>query len=260
MAPKGIVGLAMLLLATLGGGTEGATLGGGTEGAGAAGGARWGPAGGIEAREGACGEASGGGATEAGRGDAGATIGGGMLGERTGMGTKCGGGGGLSCSTSTGGGGTLLASYSCCTATMAKGGGGMFGTTPLAAASALVISSGTSLAGCHFVQPGRHTGVLGAIRPAARPARSSSMRTRRCWPFESAHLHVTSAMRKADHTWFCRPCALRPAHSPSHGWSRGYGRRQVKYSHGSGGRQVGDATNSDPVTPEKTLTLSNPAD
>ena len=35
----------------------------------------------------------------------------------------------------------------------------MFGTSPFAAESALVVSSGTSYAGFHSVHPRRHTGV-----------------------------------------------------------------------------------------------------
>src|SRR5215468_51242 len=84
---------------------------------------------------------------------------------RVGAGTYCGGGGGsVSASLRTG-----LGSPSnwCCTATIASGGGGMFGTSPFAAASALVVSSGTSYAGRHSFQPRRHTGVFGAMIPLA---------------------------------------------------------------------------------------------
>jgi hypothetical protein len=63
---------------------------------------------------------------------------------------------------------------------MNSGGGGMFGTMPLADASALEVSSGTSYAGFHSVQPARHTGVFGAMTPPASAARSSSVRTALC--------------------------------------------------------------------------------
>jgi hypothetical protein len=56
----------------------------------------------------------------------------------------------------------------------------MLGTTPFAAASALVVSSGTSVAGRHSAHPSRHTGVFGAIAPLESAARSSSVWTRLC--------------------------------------------------------------------------------
>jgi hypothetical protein len=67
----------------------------------------------------------------------------------------------------------------------------MFITTPFAEAIDVLASSGTSCAGCHVAHPGFQTGVFGAMRPLASPARSSSSRTRRCWPFGSAHRHIS---------------------------------------------------------------------
>src|SRR4051812_46567191 len=67
----------------------------------------------------------------------------------------------------------------------------MFGTTPFAADTALVESSGTSCAGCHCAHPSSQPGVLGAMRPLEIEARSSSSRTVRCWPFGSAHRHMS---------------------------------------------------------------------
>jgi hypothetical protein len=71
-------------------------------------------------------------------------------------------------------------SYCRCTATISAGGGGMAATMPLAAVSACVVSSATSKAGRQSIQPSRHTGAFGGMAPAASPASSSSVRTRRC--------------------------------------------------------------------------------
>ena len=70
----------------------------------------------------------------------------------------------------------------------------MLGTTPFAAESALVVSSGTSVAGRHSFHPSRHTGVFGAITPPASAARNSSVWTILCCPEGSAHRHSVSPL------------------------------------------------------------------
>jgi hypothetical protein len=127
------------------------------------------------------------------------TGGGGLL-KRTGgegratAGTYAGGGGGSLPACAGGADGGPLSSNACWTATMNRGGGGMLGTTPLAEASALETSSGTSRAGFQSVHPGRHTGVLGAMTPPARAARNSSVRTALCCPVGSAQRHSSSVL------------------------------------------------------------------
>jgi putative ABC transport system ATP-binding protein len=104
----------------------------------------------------------------------------------------------------------------------------MLGTTPFALDRALVVSSGTSWAGFHSFHPAFHTGVFGAITPAARAARSSSVRTSLCCPSGSAQRHSLSAFTQVPFDpmiarWLVKRAFLRSTiaegvHGPTMRW------------------------------------------